>query len=157
MFSMRPHLAILAMVNQEHFGRISRKLACQLEFDFLQECIAGRLDTAAMIFMPNLFWGPLVRNDFSFRKCTPPLAGSNPAVYIVGTMYLMRGIMMTKHKGFLSAHPLSNTFLGIIIYIYIYVDRQIYKIECYLHGARMSEHKVPQLSISRLSHFATTF
>ena len=30
-------------------------------------------------------------------------------------------------------------------------------IECYLHGAMMSEHKVPQLSISRLSHFDTTF
>ena len=63
--------------------------------------------------------GPLIRNDLSCRKCSsPPLAGSNPAVYIVGTMYLMRGIMMTKHKGFLSAHPLSNTFLD-IIYIYV--------------------------------------
>ena len=84
---------------------------------------------------------------FHFESVHPPLAGSNPAVYIVATMYLMRGIMimMTKHKGFLSAHPLSNTFLDIY---------KIYKIEGYLHGARMSEHKVPQLSISRLSHFA---
>ena len=30
-------------------------------------------------------------------------------------------------------------------------------IECYLDRAMMSEHKVLQLSISRLSHFATTF
>ena len=37
----------------------------------------------------------------------------------------------------------------------MWIVRYIIKIEGYLHGARMSEHKVPQLSISRLSHFAT--
>ena len=52
--------------------------------------------------------------------------------------------------------PTFQHFLK-IIYIYIHVDSWIYMIECYLRGARMSEHKVPQLSISRLSHFATTF
>ena len=39
----------------------------------------------------------------------------------------------------------------------MWIARYIFKIEGYLHGARMSEHKVPQLSISRLSHFATIF
>ena len=67
-------------------------------------------------------------NDFHAEPVLGPPGSewfSNPAVYIVGTMYLMRGKMMTKHKGFLSAHPLSNTFLDIIYYIYMWIVRYI--------------------------------
>ena len=110
-----------------------------------------------MIFMPNLFWGPLVRNDFSFRKCTPPLAGSNPAVYIVGTMYLMRGIMMTKHKGFLSAHPLSNTFLILYVYICGYLDIKDRMLFTRSKDERAQSASTEYFSVEPLCHHFLTY
>ena len=51
-------------------------------------------------------------NPWGAQTCS---AGSNLAVYIVGAMQLMQGIIMTKHKGFLSVEPLCHHN----IYIYI--------------------------------------
>ena len=49
---------------------------------FTSAIIAGKLDAARMIFMPNWFRPPLVANDFSSRTCNPHPKGSNPAAFI---------------------------------------------------------------------------
>ena len=51
-------------------------------------------------------------NTWGAQTCS---AGSNLAVYIVGAMQLMQGIVMTTHNGFLSVEPLCHQ------YIYIYM------------------------------------
>ena len=58
-------------------------------------------------------------NTWGAQTCS---AGSNLAVYIVGAMQLMQGIIMTKHKGFLSVEPLCHQY----IYIYICVCVHVY-------------------------------
>ena len=53
-------------------------------------------------------------NPWGAQTCS---AGSSLAVYMVGAMQLMQGVIMTKHKGFFSVEPLCHQY----IYIYTYV------------------------------------
>ena len=58
-------------------------------------------------------------NPWGAQICS---AGSNLAVYIVGALQLMQGIIMTKYKRFLSVEPLCHQY----IYIYISVCVSMY-------------------------------
>ena len=85
-------------------------------------------------------------NTWGAQTCS---AGSNLAVYIVGAMQLMQGISMTKHEGFLLVEPLCHLYVYIYIHVCVCVHVHvriviyIYMIDCSLHGAMMSKHKVP--------------
>ena len=57
-------------------------------------------------------------NPWGAQTCS---AGSNLAVYIVGAMQLMQGIIMTKHKGFLSVEPLCHQYIYICVCGHVYV------------------------------------
>ena len=60
-------------------------------------------------------------NPWGAQICS---AGSNLAVYIVGAMQLMQGIIMTKHKGFLSVEPLCH-HMCVCVHVYVRIVRYI--------------------------------
>ena len=70
------------------------------------------------IWQSSVYAYRYIFNTWGAQTCS---AGSNVTVYIVGAMQLMQGIIISKHKGFLSVEPLCHLYIYICVCVCMYM------------------------------------